>query len=144
MKRINYSHNWNGKLDCDYHTTIRKYTEDKYKYYYNSIGETFEVFLKNEKKTIAKLVTVHKFNRNDLTGNTILKILVTLDTGLVIDEAIELLDKFGCKDEAILLLFKRIDYEENNKIYKKLRDVKITDLSKKELEFALKHLLSAK
>lgn len=53
MKTLNFNHNWNGKLNCDYFTTIRLYNEDKYK-----VGERFECYLKGQFKGVVEVVSV--------------------------------------------------------------------------------------
>ena len=107
LKRIDFSHNWNGKLDNEFFTTIRKFMVDKLRYYHGSIGETFGVFLNGEKVCEARLeiADLFKLNRSNIYD----KIIVMLDTGLPHEKAFDLLAKFGCEHEGILLLFKRLE-----------------------------------
>lgn len=83
MKTIKFSHNWNNKLDCDIFTTIRRFTEEKYLYYSQSLGECFNVVLtdldntdKELVYTKAKLVSVMEEDLREIP----LGILI-LDTG---------------------------------------------------------------
>lgn len=95
MKDLNFSYNWNGKLDCDFFTTIR--ISD----YYN-IGD--EVFLLLKKKAFD-------------TGKIIVKIETKIDK---LTELVCLLDTGYSKEITINLLKKMhsgITDWENQKIY---------------------------
>lgn len=60
MQTIKFNNNWNKKLDCDYFTTIRLYSEDKFDYYYNLFEkrEDIAILLKDKEKCIAKIVDI--------------------------------------------------------------------------------------
>jgi len=103
MNRINFSHNWNNKLNHKIFTTIRKYDKNKYKYYLDLLGITLEVFLNGNKITEANLI--------DIDYCDFIKIpkgLLHTDTGIVNNYEIEdLFKKFGIKkeDEVLILTF---------------------------------------
>lgn len=92
MKRLNFSTNWNNKLDCQFFTSIRLNT-DKY-----VIGEDYIILLRSQKKKTAKLILKKSFkiaNLNDFTSY--------IDTGYSSDQVIEMmklmyphLDIFNC------------------------------------------------
>ncbi len=56
MNQIQFSHNWNNKLECELFTTIRGSTPDKVKWYKSVFGSDFEVVLKGEVHSIARFI----------------------------------------------------------------------------------------
>lgn len=105
MPQIKFSENWNRKLDNYIFTTVRKFTEEKYKYYQDQIDKHFEVMLEGNVIGFAKLIEVEKRNFLDV-GRTMLR----LDTGIISGDAImRLFDEFGIKqnDKVIILTFTR-------------------------------------
>jgi uncharacterized protein YqfB (UPF0267 family) len=64
MKRIDFSQNWNNKLDCQSFTTLRFKNEEKYQ-----IGKVYEIYEgKNQhSKLIAKLLDIKEFKFHEIT-----------------------------------------------------------------------------
>lgn len=105
MKQIKFSHNWNNKLHNDVFTTIRKFTPDKHKYYRESIGDTFQVMLKNEALNYVNLAKVKQYNYCDIDRH-----ILALDLGTCNQlEQDEIFKLFGCDKEIIVLTFKKIN-----------------------------------
>lgn len=71
MQTINFSYNWNKKLDCNAFTTIRLYQPNKYQ-----IGHEYEIRLKEKALFNAVIVDVKKFYLKDLSN-----FISYLDTG---------------------------------------------------------------
>ncbi len=112
MNTIKFSHNWNGKLNQKVFTTIRNHTSDKYKYYNNSIGGAFNVFLAGSgdiKQSI--LLKAEMVLYYDIPFG-----LIAIDTGITDeDKAFELFKKFGLKDATswvIILTFGPVTKEQ--------------------------------
>ena len=61
MVSIKFQHNWNGKLDNNFFTTIRTYTNEKLAYYQDLIGYKFRVILKGRNYCEAELQKVEEF-----------------------------------------------------------------------------------
>jgi len=102
---IKFSHNWNNKLNCDCFTTIRRWTESKHKYYFESKGKAFNVLLNNIKYGEAVLHDVKVQNINSVDP-----LILSLDVGnFNHNENLELFKKFGLKsnDTAIILIFRK-------------------------------------
>lgn len=61
MREIKFSNNWNKKLNCDYFTTIRIYTKEKFDYYYGLYENKEEVVIsiKEEEICSAKIVDIN-------------------------------------------------------------------------------------
>lgn len=55
MDDLNFNHNWNGKLNCDFFTTIRLWNERKY-----FVGAKFKMYLKKKYKCDVEVVGVKK------------------------------------------------------------------------------------
>ncbi|MBB2950896.1 MULTISPECIES: hypothetical protein [Sphingobacterium] len=70
MEHINFSKNWNNKLDCEAFTTLRMPNE-RYK-----TGQVFEITLNEESKGCATLVAITYINLEDIT-----EYIARLDTG---------------------------------------------------------------
>lgn len=106
-KQVKFSHNWNNKLDNDVFTTIRRYTPEKYRYYMSSVGETFDVVLKEKLYNTAileGLFVAEKFS-------DIHDCIIMLDTGMTDPPKFNgLFANFGIKVEtkSIILVFKCI------------------------------------
>ena len=106
-KKINFSHNWNQKLDCDIFTTIRKYDKSKSGYY--QPGDVFDVILCGEFKTQAKLIDKETHIFGDIIRWQ--PELLALDVGLWdVDEVIAVFEKFKINrfTPAMVLKFWRI------------------------------------
>ena len=56
MKTINFSYNWNNKLECSAFTTIRLENPSKY-----VIGDNYQINLKDEPKCTAVIVDIKPF-----------------------------------------------------------------------------------
>ena len=97
MNVINFSHNWNGKLNNKYFTTIRKRTGNKYEYYHSRIGEIFSVRLKGKEVGKAKLIEVEWAELIDIPDA-----LLTIDTGT--EKFMDVFRKFGIGDFDIVLI----------------------------------------
>lgn len=104
MNTIQFSHNWNNKLDNNIFTTIRKWTPEKEDFYDRKIGHIFEVQLKNKRYGDAELIHAEKIDYQDL--EYYLKIL---DTGLSEKKEQDgIFQNFGIdtsKDKVIVLTF---------------------------------------
>ena len=86
MDRINFSTNWNGKLnpDAKFFTTIRKYSPVKH-----IEGRDFEIFLKDRYLFKAELYQVFTVSFGAIHPNTII-----IDTGYSYDESCKLFMNF--------------------------------------------------
>lgn len=75
INRITFGYNWNGKLDCDYYTTIRLHNPKKWK-----VGDIKEVWLKQGKEweqlDSVEILAVKTFSLEKLTDW-----IAYLDTG---------------------------------------------------------------
>jgi hypothetical protein len=106
VNRINYNKNWNNKLDCEYYTTIRKYTDEKYQYYQENLDREFEVFIDGKPYTKSKLFDLHTEKLEDIDSLTVM-----MDTGVPevpLDAQRNLFKGFNMdlEDRVILLVFK--------------------------------------
>ena len=103
-KQIKFSHNWNGKLDNDIFTTIRRYTPEKYRYYMNSVGDPFDVVLKrlfHSNAILEGLFVAEKFS-------DIHSVILMLDTGMTdMTKIHKLFEAFGirAKTKSIIPVF---------------------------------------
>lgn len=102
LTRIDFSHNWNHKLDCDYYTSIRIRNDEKY-----VVGNYYEVFFKKDKHHESQLVDVRHMFITQLN-----EFIAGLDTGYSLEECKNILLKmypnvdFNNK-QITLLLFKK-------------------------------------
>ena len=105
MNRIKFSHNWNNKLDNNIFTTIRRYTDEKRRYYNAQVGKPFISILNDKEHSICELLGTEVRILKDLTEG-----LVCVDTGQTYEEALKTFKKFNCSrdTEVIILTFKRI------------------------------------
>jgi hypothetical protein len=103
VNTIKFKHNWNGKLDCDLWTTIRRFTPEKFEYYFFLIDKEFDVLVEGISHSYAKLVGIRKTNLVDVQP----EILFT-DTGS--EEPMDVFKKFGLRldSEVIVLVFKKV------------------------------------
>ncbi|GAB4493362.1 MAG: hypothetical protein OHK0045_22710 [Raineya sp.] len=76
MQNIDFTYNWNKKLDCDCFTTFRIYNPAKYK-----IGDTVTVSLKGQIIKECVIIDVKKMKIAQV--NTF---IANLDTGYSVDE----------------------------------------------------------
>ena len=91
MEKLEFSTNWNNKLDCKCFTTIRIYNPQKHFY-----GNKFEVFLQKKYKAKVEVLSVGVIKIKDLTDY-----ICYLDTGYSKQETIEILKK----------MYPRIDFK---------------------------------
>lgn len=104
MPKINFSHNWNLKLACDVFTTIRNYSPEKWDYYWDNVGKTFDIILNGAKIGQATLNDARVENYAELDF-----FLLATDTGNTEpSEVNNIFKKFGVKEKVIVLLFKKI------------------------------------
>lgn len=107
MPKIQFSKNWNGKLQCDLFTTFRKWNSAKEEYYRKNINNIFDVEFGDIIRTRARLCSVDVKLLKDFNHY-----LLIIDTGE--DYPYEVFKKFGIgeNDKAIMCLFdsrKRVD-----------------------------------
>lgn len=89
MEKINFSYNWNNKLDCKYFTTLR--LTKKY-----NINDKIEISLKN--KTICKGTIIDK---KAFGYNKINNFIAGIDTGYSVQETKDILKR----------MYKNVDLE---------------------------------
>ena len=96
---VNFSENYNGKLNCHYFTTIRSVS--KANYFLLRIGEMFEVTLRHQPfcKVLLK-------DANVIALDKISPELMLIDTGT--SRYSDLLAKFNIVEQCVLCLFERI------------------------------------
>ncbi len=99
---VNFSKNWNKKLDCDIFTTIRKHIPAKEVYYRKKIGAVTRVTLNKELKVNARLLQVDVRKLKDIDA-----ILLMLDTGS--EDYATIFKKFGLglDDDVLLMVYKK-------------------------------------
>ncbi|OAE94002.1 hypothetical protein [Flavobacterium psychrophilum] len=91
MEKLEFSTNWNNKLDCKCFTTIRIYNPTKH---FN--GNKFEVFLQKKYKAKVEVIALSLIKLNQLSDY-----VCYLDTGYSKEETIEILKK----------MYPRIDFK---------------------------------
>ena len=104
MRTLNFSTNWNNKLDCKHFTTIRIYNPIKHK-----VGNKFDVLLKKKLKVKAEIIGVKKGYVKDLGSYD-----CYLDTGYSKQETISILQKMYPKinfqhQQVALVLLRKIE-----------------------------------
>lgn len=105
---IKFAHDWNAKLTGPgkIFTTIRNWSDKKADYYINNIGKWFDVILKDEKISQAKLLRVSFLRLNEIPIA-----LLMVDTGYSdIQKVYKLFESFKLRTEdvAIVLVFEKI------------------------------------
>lgn len=83
MEILNFSHNWNNKLNCKSFTTIRLENSSKYK-----VGNVFDVHLKKQSIKKVMVLEVKPFFLRNLN-----EFMANLDTGYSSPETKEILIK---------------------------------------------------
>lgn len=113
MPRIKFIKNWNNKLNCDYWTTIRLYTIEKYNYYKrNQIVSKFDVMVNDRNYYKANLIDIQVMPFvliNDYVAYT--------DAGMSKDELFNMMEKMyskkpewkGDETNIMVMTFKRGD-----------------------------------
>lgn len=91
MEKLEFSTNWNNKLDCKCFTTIRVYNPTKHFH-----GNKFEVHLQKKYKAKVEVLSVGVIKIKDLTDY-----ICYIDTGYSKQETIEILYK----------MYPRIDFK---------------------------------
>lgn len=107
MDTLNFKTNWNGKLDCNFYTSIRIWNEGKY-----VVGKCFEVLEKKQKRHISELVKAVPFTLDKLP-----EITAYLDTGYSLSETKDIIAKMYPNYNGLfgLYLFKVVEkYEPGN------------------------------
>ncbi|RKY29015.1 MAG: hypothetical protein DRP74_09315 [Candidatus Omnitrophota bacterium] len=102
--QIKFTHNWNGKLNQEFFTTIRRFTKDKEQYYFNHLGDVFDVILNGKKICEAKLIHIETMEYRELP-----KGFVIIDTGNE-DPDNFFYEEFGIygKMDVLILTFRRV------------------------------------
>ncbi len=104
MKDIDFSYNWNNKLENNCYSTIRIHNEKKY-----VAEKLYNIYLKNEFLHVAKILKIKTFALHDLSD-----IMAYLDTGYDKEETIKIINKMY-KEKAYSLYYDFI-------ILKRLKD----------------------
>lgn len=104
MEKLDFSTNWNNKLDCKCFTTIRVFSS--FKHYK---GNEFAVFLKTQTKGKAVVLDSWRIKINELTDY-----VCYLDTGYSREETINIMKKMYPridfkKTDFVILLLKKIE-----------------------------------
>lgn len=79
--KLDFSYNWNGKLNGKAFTSIRLWNEGKYE-----VGNEYEIRLGNTKKGTARLISLKRIRLNQINDY-----IALLDTGYQVDECREML-----------------------------------------------------
>ena len=115
MPIIRFAKNWNNKLNCDYFTTIRLGTQEKYSYYINNDGKIFTVMLKNKFYCNAKLIDIISTDLESIFNQG----LNWTDAGLSKEDFYKLMKRFygkkpECDDDPsmidlLVLIFRKVE-----------------------------------
>ena len=100
MDEINFSENYNYKLNCTYYTTIRKKSE-KFK-----IGNVYDINLDNIFLHKSLLIGIKYIDTNLKDNNDF---YLELDTGLNYDESRKLFKELKIDGVCMLLLLRKIN-----------------------------------
>ena len=103
METINFSYNWNNKLNCRCFTTLRASIKNKY------VGDTIGITLKNEQIAKGKIIAIYEVMMFDLK-----EVTCRLDTGYSRSETIKIIQKMYNLPEGVnkllyLILIEKID-----------------------------------
>lgn len=80
---INFSYNWNNKLDCKCFTTIRLTNSNKYR-----VGFEYEIQLKNQRIKNARIVGIKVFTLDGIN-----EFISRIDTGYSKEETIKIINR---------------------------------------------------
>ena len=95
MEKLNFSYNWNGKLNCTFFTTLRRANPEKYR-----VGSRFAVEFKNSQLGIVEVVDC-----KNVTLNSLNDWVLALDTGYTGNAGKDIFRKmYKLKDNEDLLL----------------------------------------
>lgn len=100
MKTINFSYNWNNKLDCKAYTTFRLYNPSKY-----VVGDIYQIRLKDKPVHQALLVDIRRMSLDKVN-----EFIAHIDTGYSLDEFRNIVRKMytgADNKEFCLLLLKK-------------------------------------
>jgi hypothetical protein len=97
--KIQFSKNWNNKLNCNFFTTIRK--PETFNYYSARVNELFQVLLNNTFFCSAYLKDANLVDLADVNPE-----LHVLDTGSM--DWKKIFENFGITKMCTLLLFERL------------------------------------
>ena len=104
---IKFCKNWNNKLDNFCFTTIRNRNDRTFKYYSDNLDKVFDVFLKGQRYTQARLISVTLYEFHNIP-----QIILAIDTGKVnYTENFDIFKKFGMYDHyapMMILLFEKV------------------------------------
>lgn len=79
--RLDFSYNWNNKLNGKAFTSIRLWNENKYE-----VGNVYEIRLGNAKKGSARLISMKRIRLNQINDH-----IALLDTGYMANECVEII-----------------------------------------------------
>jgi hypothetical protein len=96
MEQINFSKNWNNKLDCTAFTTLRM-PNPRYQ-----VGQLYEITLHDENKGFGKIIAIDYINLADIT-----EYIARLDTGCCAEE---------CKD-IMRTIYPTVDFTQQQLAY---------------------------
>ena len=104
MEKLEFSTNWNNKLDCKCFPTIRIYNPNKH---YN--GNQFEVYLQKKYRAKVQVIALSLIKLNQLSDY-----VCYIDTGYSKEETIEILKKMYPRIDfrnqyLTILLLKKVD-----------------------------------
>lgn len=104
MEKLEFSTNWNNKLDCKCFTTIRIYNPTKH---FN--GNKFDVYLKTKYRYQVQVISLGLYFLHELTDY-----ICYLDTGYSKAETIEIFKKMYSKTDfkntrLVVMLLQKID-----------------------------------
>lgn len=80
---INFSYNWNNKLECNCFTTLRLTNQNKYQ-----TGKIYQIKLKNVEKKLARIIEIKVFELSKIN-----EFISRLDTGYSKEETIKIINK---------------------------------------------------
>lgn len=110
FQKIKFSRNWNNKLNCNVFSTIRKFNEEKYQYYKDSLYKTFKVMFNNEEFKKAVLVNVGMVTYSNIPMN-----ILAADTGYVVKTDIDTIFKnFGISGNSRCIILTFSDFQTLN------------------------------
>jgi uncharacterized protein YqfB (UPF0267 family) len=103
MQIINFSYNWNNKLQCNYFTTLRLLNHSKYQ-----LGKTVEIYLNGVKQFNAEII-----NTKEIYFENLNSYIAGIDTGYSLNETKNILLKMYpnvdfTKQSLMLILLKKI------------------------------------
>lgn len=110
VNRINFSYNWNNKLNCNAYTTLRLRNDAKYK-----IGQLHEITLEGSHKHYARILDIKHTTMHSLN-----EYIARLDTGYSLAECKDVLRKMYPKADwnhqpiSIILLAKEQAEKQGN------------------------------